>query len=49
MKVEISYGASTTKELRKGEMEKELIQRADSRLYAAKHARGLPYQLSKEA
>ncbi|MBW1716579.1 MAG: diguanylate cyclase [Deltaproteobacteria bacterium] len=47
IKVEISLGISNTSELRKGEGEKELIQRADSRLYVAKQSPDFPYQLSK--
>jgi len=49
IKVEISLGISTTDELKKGEGEKELIQRADSRLYVAKQSPDFPYQLSRVA
>jgi diguanylate cyclase (GGDEF)-like protein len=41
--VTIGYGISTTNELEKGDTEKELIQRADSRLYDAKRARDPQY------
>ncbi len=49
IKVEISLGISTTDELKKGEGEKELIQKADSRLYIAKQSPDFPYQLSRVA
>ncbi|GAG17727.1 unnamed protein product, partial [marine sediment metagenome] len=47
IKVEISYGISSTGELKKGEEEEEFIHRADSRLYNAKQSR--LYPVSKEA
>jgi diguanylate cyclase (GGDEF)-like protein len=47
--VRIGYGISTTDELRKGETEKELVQRADSRLYDAKRARDSLYSASSRA
>jgi diguanylate cyclase (GGDEF)-like protein len=47
--VKISYGISTTAELDKGEEEKELVQRADSRLYDAKRARDSLYSASGRA
>lgn len=49
IKVEISYGISTTGELKKGEGEEEFINRADSRLYTAKQSRNLLYPVVKEA
>ena len=49
IKVEISLGISTTDELKKGEGEKELIQRADSRLYLAKQSPDFPYHVSRVA
>jgi PleD family two-component response regulator len=47
--VEISLGISTTDELKKGEGEKELIQKADSRLYLAKQSPDFPYHVSRVA
>jgi len=47
--VKICYGISTTGELKKGDTEKELIQRADSRLYDAKRARDSLYSASGKA
>jgi diguanylate cyclase (GGDEF)-like protein len=41
--VTIGYGISTTDELEKGDTEKELVQRADSRLYDAKRTRDSRY------
>ena len=41
--VTIGYGISTTNEIKKGDTEKELIQKADSRLYDAKRARDPQY------
>jgi diguanylate cyclase (GGDEF)-like protein len=41
--VRIGYGISTTNELKKGDTEKELIQKADARLYDAKRARDSQY------
>ncbi|NOQ96491.1 MAG: diguanylate cyclase [Desulfobacterales bacterium] len=49
IKVEISLGVSTTDELKKGEGEKELIQKADSRLYIAKQSPDFSYQVSRVA
>ena len=41
--VRVGYGISTTDELKKGDTEKELIQKADLRLYDAKRARDPRY------
>jgi len=49
IKVETSYGISTTGELEKGELEEGLLHRADSRLYAAKQSRRPVYSASREA
>jgi diguanylate cyclase (GGDEF)-like protein len=49
IKVETSYGISTTGELENWEVEEGLLHRADSRLYAAKQSRGTVYSLSREA
>jgi diguanylate cyclase (GGDEF)-like protein len=49
IKVETSYGISTTGELERGELEEGLLHRADSRLYAAKHSRRPVYSASREA
>lgn len=44
IKVEITYGIATITELEKEDDDKELILKADSRLYHAKRSRNLPYQ-----
>ena len=49
IQVEISFGISTTDELEKDEKEEALINRADSRLYAAKRSRQTLYSISRGA
>ena len=49
IKVEISYGISTTGELEQGDGEEVFIHRADSRLLTAKQSRNLLHSVSKEA
>jgi diguanylate cyclase (GGDEF)-like protein len=49
IKVEISYGISTTGELEEGDGEEEFIHRADSRLLTAKQSRNTLHSVSKEA
>ena len=47
IKVEISYGISTTGDLEEGDGEEEFIHRADSRLLTAKQSRNLLHSVSK--
>jgi diguanylate cyclase (GGDEF)-like protein len=49
IKVEISYGISTSLEIEKGQDEKELIHRADSRLYHLKRSSTLLRLASRDA
>jgi diguanylate cyclase (GGDEF)-like protein len=49
IKVETSYGISTTGELENWEVEEGLLHRADSRLYTAKQSRRPVYSLSGQA
>jgi diguanylate cyclase (GGDEF)-like protein len=48
IKVEISCGISTTSELKKQESEKELISKADAKLYDAKRTQNSMYPIAKE-
>jgi len=49
IRIEISFGISTTVELKEVENEEEFVHRADTRLYTAKQSREILYPVSIEA